>query len=114
MVSKDCINLRCTHAYTHRREKEADRGVGEQYRWNEKEKIRGKNEPKIMGHCASTVHTIKHRPGAESLSNYSPINASGMITVTAQDNCVDPVQKEEKKEEVLVIEFLLHLRKEHG
>lgn len=46
-----------------------------------------KNEPKIMGHCASTVHTIKHRPGAESLSNYSPINASGMITVTAKDKC---------------------------
>lgn len=54
-----------------------------QYRWNEREK-------KIMGHCASTVHTIKHRPGAESLSNYSPINASGMITVTAQDNDARP------------------------
>lgn len=49
--------------------------------------MRGK---KIMGHCASTVHTIKHRPGAESLSNYSPINASGMITVAAQDNDARP------------------------
>lgn len=54
-----------------------------QYGWNE----RGN---KITGHCASTVHTIKHRPGAESLSNYSPINASGMITVTAQDNDARP------------------------
>lgn len=94
--------------------------MGEQYRWNEKEKIRGKNEPKIMGHCASTVHTIKHRPGAESLSNYSPINASGMITVTAQDNCARPSsegekkRKKKKKEEELVIEFLLHLRTEHA
>lgn len=93
--------------------------MGEQYRWNEKEKIRGKNEPKIMGHCASTVHTIKHRPGAESLSNYSPINASGMITVTAQDNCTrhssEGEKKErKKKEEELVIEFLLHLRREHA
>lgn len=56
----------------------------------EGKKIRGKNEPKIMGHCASTVHTIKLRPGAESLSNYSPINASAMITVRAQDNYSRP------------------------
>lgn len=49
-----------------------------------------RGEKKITGHCASTVHTIKHRPGAESLSNYSPINASGMITVTAQDNDARP------------------------
>lgn len=64
-----------------------------------------------MGHCASTVHTIKHRPGAESLSNYSPINASGMITVTAQDNYARPSseRKKKKKEEELVIEFLLYL-----
>lgn len=69
-----------------------------------------------MGHCASTVHTIKHRPGAESLSNYSPINASGMITVTAQDNYARPSseRRREKKEEELVIEFLLYLREEHG
>lgn len=45
---------------------------------------------KITGHCASTVHTIKHRPGAESPSNYSPINASGVITVPAQDNDARP------------------------
>lgn len=97
--------------HTHRRERQADRGVGQQYSWNEREKIRGKNEPKIMGHCASTVHTIKHRPGAESLSNYSPINASGMITVTAQDNYARPSseRKKKKKEEELVIEFLLYL-----
>lgn len=43
-----------------------------------------------MGHCASTVHTIKHHPGAESLSNYRPIKASGMITGTAQDNDAGP------------------------
>lgn len=49
-----------------------------------------KNEPRIMGHCASTVHTIKHRPGAESLGNYRPINASGVITVRARDNDARP------------------------
>lgn len=65
-----------------------------------------KDEPKIMGHCASTVHTIKHCPGAESLCNYSPINASGVIMVTAQDNCAQPSSE-------LVIEFLLYLWEEH-
>ncbi len=60
-------------------------------------KIRGKNEPKIMGHCAITVHTIKHRPGAESLSNYSPINTSSMIMVTAQDNYARPCLERGKK-----------------
>lgn len=104
------------YTHTHRRERDADVGVGEQYRWNEKEKIRGKNEPKIMGHCASTVHTIKHRPGAESLSNYSPINASAMITVTAKDNYarLSSEREKKKKEEELVIEFLLYLREERG
>lgn len=82
---------------TYRGEREADSGVGVQYRWNEREKIRGKNEPKIMGHCASTVHTIKHRPGAESLSNYSPINASGMIMVTAQDNYTRPSSEKKRR-----------------
>lgn len=86
---------KCSDTPTWRREREADGGAGEQYRWNEKEKIRGKNEPKIMGHCASTVHTIKHRPGAESLSNYSPINASGMIMVTAKDNYAQPSSEKE-------------------
>lgn len=51
-----------------------------------------------MGHCASTVHTIKHRPGAESLSNYSPINASGMIMVIAQYNYARPSSERKKKE----------------
>lgn len=60
-------------------------------------KLGEKNEPKIMGHCASTVHTIKHRPGAESLSNYSPINASGMITVTAQDNYAGPSSERRRR-----------------
>lgn len=57
-----------------------------------KEIKRGKKKrtKKIIGHCASTVHTIKHRPGAESLCNYSPINASGMIMVSAQDNYAKP------------------------
>ena len=50
-----------------------------------------------MGHCASTVHTIKHRPGAESLSNYSPINASGMITVTAKDKYARPRSERKRK-----------------
>lgn len=50
-----------------------------------------------MGHCASTVHTIKHRPGAESLSNYSPINASGMIMVIAQYNYASPSSERRKK-----------------
>lgn len=61
-----------------------------------------------MGHCASTVHTIKHRPGAESLSNYSPINASGMITVTAQDNYARPSSQRRGKKEIL--EFLLQMK----
>lgn len=52
---------------------------------------------KITGHCASTVHTIKHRPGAESPGNYSPINASGVITVPAQDNDAGPEQGGEKR-----------------
>lgn len=55
-------------------------------------KKKKKNEPKIRGHCAGTVHTIKHRPGAESLGNYSPINASGVITAAAQDDCTGPVR----------------------
>lgn len=66
------------------------------YGWNVKEEISGGRsggvgvEPKIMGHCASTVHTIKHRPGAESLCNYSPINAGGMIAVRAKDKYAKP------------------------
>lgn len=99
------------HTHIHWKERESNRGVREQYRWNEREKIRGKNEPKIMGHCASTVHTIKHRPGAESLGNYSPINTGGMIMVTAQDCCARPSSVRKKEE--LVIEFLLYLWAEH-
>lgn len=68
---------------------------------------------KIMGHCASTVHTIKHRPGAESLSNYSPINAGGTTMVTAQDNYARP-RSGRKKEEELIIEFLLYLWEKRG
>lgn len=112
IIKKKKINLRHIHTVidthtfteekgrlidTYRGEREADSGVGVQYRWNEREKIRGKNEPKIMGHCASTVHTIKHRPGAESLSNYSPINASGMIMVTAQDNYTRPSSEKKRR-----------------